>query len=122
MQRVLREIARDVARLVQPPLVQVVVLREGSAATAALEGALLAPPAVRAAASALLAAQPGHEAAAALAPAGHRTRCAAPCEPALQRILWPEGAKGARSVFFRIAAHGGETVLLRAVVPPPAGA
>ena len=121
MQRVLREIARDVARLVQPPLVQIVVLREGSAATAALEGALLAPPAVRAAASALLAAQPGHEAAAALAPAGHRTRCAAPCEPALQRILWPEGAKGARSVFFRIAAHGGETVLLRAVVPGRAG-
>jgi PAS domain S-box-containing protein len=122
MLRVLREIARDVARLVQPPLVQVIVLRDGAAAvTAALEGVLLASQPVRAAASALLAEHPGHEPAAALAPDGHRTRCAAPCEPALARILWPDGRKGARSVFFRIAAHG-ETVLLRAVVPMGAGA
>ena len=102
MLRVLREIARDVARLVQPPLVQVIVLRDGAAAvTAALEGVLLASQPVRAAASALLAEHPGHEPAAALAPDGHRTRCAAPCEPALARILWPDGRKGARSVFFR---------------------
>ena len=67
MQRVLREIARDVHRLVQSPLVQVVVVRDGRAATAALEGTRLPDADARARAAALLGAEPAPAPALALA-------------------------------------------------------
>jgi PAS domain S-box-containing protein len=120
MQRIHREIARDVARIAGAPLVQVLVVPPepgAPATTAAVDGAALETTPRRAAVAALLEREPGHAPAAALLAPGGPPRATAPCEPALARLLWPAERDAAGvSAFFRLGEEAGETVLLRVVV------
>lgn len=120
MLRAYREIARDVARATQAPLVQLIVLRESAQsalrATAAVDGVAVRTPTAREAVEALLSRDPGHAPASQLVLAKERSApVVVRCEPDLARVLRDEGARAPWSAFFRISGEGTDAVLLRVV-------
>jgi PAS domain S-box-containing protein len=121
MLRAYRDIAREVARATEAPLVQVLVLREAAEAalwvTAAAEGTVVKAAAPRAAVEALLSREPGHAPATRLVTAKERSApVVVRCEVDLARLLLAEGVRAPWSMFFRIFGEGNEAVLLRVVV------
>lgn len=124
MQRAYREIVRDAARLSGAPLVQMVTCTEWRglrrAATAAVEGALLAHRAAREPIERHLAATPGFDAEdPLLAPQGGAVRAVARVEPGLAALLPPPADRlGWRSAAFRLVVPR-DVVLLRFVIQGP---
>ena len=92
MQRTLRDIARDAARMAGAPLAQLLVLRRRGDAvegeTLAVDGLALSQVSVRARVVELLAREPGHLPAVSLLSEASPPRLLAPCEPALADMIW----------------------------------
>jgi PAS domain S-box-containing protein len=124
MQRTLREIARDAARIAGAPLAQILVLRRRGEAieaeTLAVDGIASGTGPVKPRVAELLAAAPGHGPALPLLDESTPPRVLAPCEPALADVLWlgvEPGAAALQSIFFRLSARPDEVKVLRLVLP-----
>jgi PAS domain S-box-containing protein len=124
MQRTLREIARDTARIAGAPLVQLLVLRRRGGAveaeTLAVDGLASGTGSVKPRVAELLVATPGHEPALPLLDEASPPRILAPCEPALVELLWlgvDPGTAALQSIFFRLTSRPGEVKVLRLVLP-----
>ncbi len=124
MQRTLREIARDAARIASAPLVQILVLRrrgeDVEAETLVVDGLASGSGSPKPRVAELLAASPGHGPALRLLDPNSPPRILAPCEPALAELLWlgvEPGAAALQSIFLRLAARPGEVKVLRIVLP-----
>jgi PAS domain S-box-containing protein len=120
MERVYREIARDVARVSGAALAQVVVVESDATGSprsrcAAVEGSAVA--AARDALLALFAADPGAGPAEPLLQPAPPPRVVAPCEEGLVRLLGGGRGPEPRSVFHRLGAAPPHVVLLRVVLP-----
>jgi PAS domain S-box-containing protein len=124
MQRILRDIARDAARISGAPLAQLLALRRRGEAveaeTLAVDGLAAGPGQMRARVADLLAAVPGHAPALPLLDENMPPRVLAPCEPALVELLWlgvDPGTAALQSIFLRLTLHPGEVKVLRLVLP-----
>src|SRR5512142_1173487 len=124
MQRILRDIARDAARISGAPLAQLVALRrrgeEIAAETLAVDGLATGPGPLRTRVAELRAASPGHAPAIPLPDDSSPPRVLAPCEAALTELLWlgvDPGTAALQSIFLRLTAHAGEVKVLRLVLP-----
>jgi PAS domain S-box-containing protein len=124
MQRTLREIARDAARIAGAPLVQLLVLRQRAgrveAETLAVDGLASGTGSVKPRVAELLAAEPGHAPALPLLDESSPPRILAACEPALVDLLWlgvEPGKSALQSIFLRLTARPGEVKVLRLVLP-----
>jgi len=119
MDRIYREIARDVARVSSAALAQVGVIRTlpggGWTVKTVFEGPGLSG-ASRAAIRDLLALEHGLGVASPLLEASPPPRVIAPCEPELATLLHGPRGPQARSLFLRLGDGPGGTVLLRVVL------
>jgi PAS domain-containing protein len=123
MQRIYREIARDVARITSAHLAQLLVLRRRDggmeAETLALDGLALAALPLRTLATELLAREPGHGPAVPLLDEAGPPRRIVPCEATLSGLLGPSlepGTPPLQSVFLLLTRRTDEAKVLRLVL------
>jgi len=125
MQRTLRDIARDAARVSGAPLAQLLSLRRGPdgivGQTLAVDGTALSEVQVRERVVDLLAREPGQgPAEPLLSPASGPARVLVPCEPALAELIWlsvDPGTAALQSVFLPLVRRPEELSVLRLVLP-----
>ncbi len=124
MQRQLREIARDAARISGAPLAQLLAIRRRGEAvqaeTLAVDGLAIGSLPLRARVVELLEREPGHAPAEPLLVVPSPPRVLAPCERALAELLWlgtEPGTAGLQSIFLRLTERPDEAKVLRLVLP-----
>ncbi len=124
MQRTLRDIARDAARVSDAPLAQLLVLRRRedgiTAETLAVDGTALTLVDMRTRVMELLTRHPGHGPAEPLLAESSAPRILAPCEPTLAELIWlsvDPGTAALQSIFLRLVHRPDEVRVLRLVLP-----
>ena len=124
MQRQLREIARDAARISGAPLAQLLALRRRAGAvqaeTLAVDGLAFGSLPLRARVVELLEREPGHTPAEPLLVVPSPPRVLAPCESSLAELIWlgtDPGTAALQSIFLRLSERPDEAKVLRLVLP-----